>query len=135
MKCMITTSVKKHLLAFAALAMLMALGSCGRTPKPIPSVADPGSSAAAQNGSTSAQATGAAQNLGYELYFVNVGKGDCTLIGLPGGKWALVDAGPDSGVAAIHGLLTVLGVKQFEAIFISHPHNDHIGNLDNRSLF
>lgn len=66
----------------------------------------------------------------FVIYFVNVGKGDCALIGLPGGKWAILDTGPDSGMAAIHGLMTVLGVKNLEAVFISHPHNDHIGGLD-----
>ncbi len=118
----------KKLSALIAIILCLALlASCAKTPVPSLSAAAtplPGQSYA------EAGATATAANNGFDIYFVNVGKGDCTLIGLPGGKWALVDTGPESGAAAIHGLMTVLDVKQFEAIFISHPHNDHIGNLD-----
>ena len=67
---------------------------------------------------------------GLDLYFLNVGKGDAALLSLPGGKWVMVDTGPADGFAAINGMLRLLGVERLEAVFISHPHSDHVGGLE-----
>lgn len=71
-----------------------------------------------------------ASAIGFEIYFMNVGKGDAALIALPGGKWAMVDTGPADSLPAVQSMLGVLGVKRLEAVFISHPHTDHAGGLD-----
>lgn len=41
----------------------------------------------------------------------------------------MIDTGPSGGSAAVGGLLRKLGVKELEAVFITHPHKDHVGNL------
>lgn len=64
-----------------------------------------------------------------QIYFIDVGVGDAALLALPGGKWAMMDTGPADGFAPVNGMLRLLGVKKLEAMFISHPHSDHIGNL------
>ncbi len=64
------------------------------------------------------------------IFFINVGKGDAALIGIPGGKWFLVDTGPKKGFAEVGRQLRLHKVDKLEAVFISHPHSDHVGNLD-----
>ena len=104
----------------AALAVLACtLAACG-TPRPTGSLAP----------SPAPTATAGITGDDFKVYFLSVGKGDAALLSLPGGKWAMVDTGPTGGFAAVNGMLRTLGVKKLEAVFISHPHNDHVGNLE-----
>lgn len=106
--------------SIAALAVLACmLAACG-TPRPTGTAAPP------PGPTVTAEIAGNEFN----VYFLNVGKGDAALLGLPGGKWAMVDTGPAEGFAAVNGMLRMQGVKKLEAVFISHPHNDHDGNLE-----
>ena len=58
--------------------------------------------------------------------FLDVGQGDATLIETPDGRIALVDAGE----ADIGDQLRRRGVEQIDLVVASHPHDDHIGGLD-----
>jgi competence protein ComEC len=67
-----------------------------------------------------------------ELLFLDVGQGDAILLRTPGGRWALLDAGPPSGFRGsgdppVLAGLRRLGVARLEAMLLSHPHLDHIG--------
>lgn len=64
-----------------------------------------------------------------QIYFINVGKGDAALLGLPDGGWALIDTGPEKGFKEIGRLLLTQNITRLSAIFISHAHKDHIGGL------
>jgi len=64
------------------------------------------------------------------VYFIDVGKGDATLIGTSNNKWILVDSGPKKEYAEVVRLLKLNSVDKLEAIFVSHPHSDHIGGLE-----
>ncbi len=72
---------------------------------------------------------------GLEVLFVSVGQGDSALLRLPDGSAVLVDAGgatgggPDPGERDLVPLLRDLGVRRLAAVFISHPHPDHVLGL------
>jgi competence protein ComEC len=72
---------------------------------------------------------------GLELLFLSVGQGDAALLRLPDGSAVLVDAGgapdggADPGARDIVPLLRDLGVNRLAAVFVSHPHPDHVLGL------
>lgn len=71
-----------------------------------------------------------AQDIGkLRIYFIDVGKGDAALIGTPDDKWIMVDVGHKDEYAQVVRLLKQNDVKELEAIFISHQHNDHFSAL------
>ncbi|ACL66023.1 DNA internalization-related competence protein ComEC/Rec2 [Anaeromyxobacter dehalogenans 2CP-1] len=73
---------------------------------------------------------------GLEVIFVSVGQGDAALLRLPDGSAVLVDGGgaagggPDPGARDLVPLLRDLGVRRLEAVFVSHPHPDHVLGLE-----
>ncbi|MFD2531102.1 DNA internalization-related competence protein ComEC/Rec2 [Gracilimonas halophila] len=68
------------------------------------------------------------------VIFFDVGQGDATLIQTPSGKNVLVDAGVwspsyNSGRSIILPHLQASGIEKLDAVFLSHPHADHIGGI------
>jgi competence protein ComEC len=72
---------------------------------------------------------------GLEVWFVSVGQGDASLLRLPDGSAVLVDGGgaadggADPGARDVVPLLRDLGVERLAAVFVSHPHPDHVLGL------
>jgi competence protein ComEC len=72
---------------------------------------------------------------GLEVLFISVGQGDAALLRLPDGSAVLVDAGgapdggADPGARDVVPLLRDLGVTRLAAVFVSHPHPDHVLGL------
>jgi len=69
-----------------------------------------------------------------ELTFFDVGQGDAALVNTPNGKHFLVDTGrwqPDYNSAkyVIIPHLKEQGIDKLDAVFLSHPHADHIGGI------
>jgi competence protein ComEC len=64
-----------------------------------------------------------------KVFFLNVGKGDAALIGIPGGYWVMIDTGPEEGFPEIGRQLVLNGIKNLSAVFLSHGHSDHTGGL------
>jgi len=62
-----------------------------------------------------------------EVYFLDVGQGDSTLIRDASGKAALVDSGPSGD--SIVPMLQNLGVSKFSLVIGTHPDADHIGSM------
>ena len=63
-----------------------------------------------------------------EVHFINVGQGDAILIKTPENKAILIDAGihfAPGDVYSPFGYLKTHGVNRLDAIFITHPHDDH----------
>lgn len=67
---------------------------------------------------------------GLEVRYLDVGQGDCTLILLPDGKNVLIDAGPNSSAEYVVDYLKNAGVEKIDFLIATHPHEDHIGGMD-----
>ena len=70
-----------------------------------------------------------------QIYFVDIGQGDCTLICTPQGKNILIDGGGsenssyDVGKNILFPYLLSRRIKKIDYIFISHFDSDHVGGL------
>lgn len=62
---------------------------------------------------------------------IDVGQGDSILIKTPGSKYILIDSGSKDGKDKLYEYINKEGVESFYAVVATHPHEDHIGNLDN----
>lgn len=72
------------------------------------------------------------QNL--KILVFDVGQGDASLIQTPGGKNILIDAGiwspsSNSGKQILLPYFKENNISKLDAIFLSHPHADHIGGI------
>ena len=72
-------------------------------------------------------------NVNYEnkmiIHYIDVGQGDCILIQV-NNKNFLIDSGPSSNRKDLLNYLEKLNIKKFDYIIATHPHEDHIGNMD-----
>lgn len=66
-----------------------------------------------------------------EVYFVDVGQGDCTIYWYDKTNALIIDAGSGSQSSQVVNLIKRLGIKHFEVVIATHPDEDHIGSLDN----
>jgi len=67
------------------------------------------------------------------ITFFDVGQGDAALLEFPAGR-LLVDAGPllenfDAGERVLVPFFRTHGIRQLDAVVITHPHADHLGGL------
>ena len=66
-----------------------------------------------------------------EVYFIDVGQGDATLLVSPTGQTFLLDAGDNGkGSSIVVPQLTSLGINHLDYVSPSHYHADHLGGLD-----
>jgi competence protein ComEC len=64
------------------------------------------------------------------VHYLNVGQGDCELLQLPNGQNMLIDAGPNAAAAELVAYLNRQGIKKIDYLEATHPHEDHIGGMD-----
>lgn len=64
------------------------------------------------------------------VFFLDVGQGDSILIKTPENKFVLIDSGPNSAEQDVLQTLDRLNVKKLDVVIATHPHEDHIGNMD-----
>lgn len=67
-----------------------------------------------------------------EVTFIDVGQGDSILIETPKGTKILVDTGPkserfDAGERIVVPFLLQKGIRNLDALLLTHPHADHVG--------
>ncbi|MCI8497039.1 MAG: MBL fold metallo-hydrolase [Clostridiales bacterium] len=65
-----------------------------------------------------------------QVHFVDVGQADCILVTC-NGKNMLIDAGNNADGDGIVQYLNKQGIEKLDLVIGTHPHEDHIGGLDN----
>lgn len=66
---------------------------------------------------------------GLYIYYFDVGQADSSLV-ISENKTMLIDAGNNEDGKLIVNYLKELGIKKIDALVGTHPHEDHIGGLD-----
>ncbi len=64
------------------------------------------------------------------VHYIDVGQADSILIQTPNGKNMLIDAGNNEDSQAINTYLKSKGVSTIDVLLGTHPHEDHIGSMD-----
>jgi beta-lactamase superfamily II metal-dependent hydrolase len=64
---------------------------------------------------------------GFEVYFIDIGQGDATLVKAVTGELLLIDGGRSQ--TRLRTRLEALGVTDLDAVLATHPDLDHIGGL------
>ena len=67
---------------------------------------------------------------GLTALFLDVGQADSTLLTLPDGRHMLIDGGNNNDGAKICAYLDEAGVDTIDFLVATHPHEGHIGGLD-----
>lgn len=64
-----------------------------------------------------------------DLYFIDVGQGDCIFLRSPDGSTMLIDAGERGNFDTIDDFLKHQGVEDLDVVVATHAHSDHIGSM------
>ena len=64
-----------------------------------------------------------------EAYFLDVGQGDSEILRV-GNSTMLIDAGTNASTNTLLSDIKGLGIRKFDVVIATHPHEDHIGGLD-----
>ena len=73
--------------------------------------------------------SGAIEGDKVNLIFLSVGQGDACLVAFPTGERIMIDTGPFESRDRLVDQLHALGVERLDAVFVTHGHADHTGNL------
>ena len=132
---MILKRAKITALLLALLLALALIPSCGGDQGLESSVADAYSRVEYDESSMEAEASivsETSETAGglLEVYFLDVGQGDCIFIATPSGGYMLIDSGTLQSKEYVLSFLREKGVEELEYLFLTHPHADHIGGAD-----
>lgn len=66
-----------------------------------------------------------------KVHFMDVGQADSILVQLPDGKTMVIDAGNNGDGKLVVNYIKQLGIPKIDYLIGTHPHEDHIGGMDN----
>lgn len=64
-----------------------------------------------------------------KISFIDAGQADCTIVQY-GNSAMIIDAGGNATTATLISIIKKMGIKEFDVVVGTHPHEDHIGGLD-----
>lgn len=65
------------------------------------------------------------------ISFIDVGQGDSAIVKTPGDNYIIIDAGSKDNKEKLYAYIEEKGITKFKVAIATHPHEDHIGNMDN----
>lgn len=65
-----------------------------------------------------------------KVHYIDVGQGDSILVQI-GSKSLLIDAGSNEVQKSLTAYIKQQGIKTLDYVIATHPHEDHIGSMDN----
>lgn len=84
------------------------------------------------NNMEEAEKTAATKNNGdLVVHYLDVGQGDSEFVELPNGECMLIDASTDVFSKTVIDAVESYGYSKIDYVVATHPHEDHIGALDN----
>lgn len=148
---------KKHLCIILILVLILLFPGCGsdnnkintqtfqeptitasKAPTPTPSTNENRNSEVTEPPTTTPQSEPSAtpepsitSDAPLEVHFIDVGQADSILIKAPDGKSMLIDAGNNADGPEVVSYLKKQGINKIDVLVGTHPHEDHIGGLDN----
>ena len=66
-----------------------------------------------------------------KVHFLDVGQADCVVVQLPNDQTMVIDAGNNGDGKLVVQYLQDLGISSIDYLVGTHPHEDHIGGMDN----
>ena len=119
-------------IALVLMVCLLGISACGQSSddktnrQPTASPSDETAGSTAASATTQSANPGASPSL--RVSYIDVGKGDCMLVQANGAA-ILIDAGYDKTAKDVLSLLQEQGIKQLDAVVLTHYDRDHVSGI------
>lgn len=123
--------MKRKLIAAILLIMILYLAGCASPAEHISTSANRPDVTNTRSASPSKEVSNTAAPGNLRVHFIDVGQGDCELVQLPDGQNMLIDAGTNDAGPTVVSYLKSIGITKIDYLIGTHPHEDHIGGMDN----